>query len=79
MILGWLRRRRAYRDAIEAEIERLIAVHGNDAYQVAYERARDRGLSDAERRWAFDVRRVFAKRIGHEIGLDTATRWLERH
>jgi hypothetical protein len=77
-MLRWLRRRREFKQAVEAEIERLIARHGEHAFEVAYSRARERVQTEEDRRFNQAVRREFAKRLGITYGLDTATRMLMR-
>lgn len=77
-MLGWLRRRRAFVQAVEVEIAGLVARHGEHAFDVAYSRARELVQSEEDRRFNQAVRRRLAKRLGIEYGLDTATRMLMR-
>lgn len=77
-MLRWLRRRREFKQAVEAEIASLVARHGEHAFEVAYSRAREPVQTEEDRRFNQAVRREFAKRLGITYGLDTATRMLMR-
>jgi len=78
-IAGWRRRRRETAALLERDAIELIAEHGVQAYGVARWRAHqiDRGkvLDDSRSggHWRAVSRRV-AKLVGHEVGLDNATR-----
>ena len=81
MIL-WLHRRREAARLANADAEALIRDHGAAAYWEARRRARDVILPDGtthQGRTPAHWRRValvVAKRTGHAVGLDTATRML---
>lgn len=77
-MLGWFRRRRERRALTESEADRLLSVHGKEAWGVIYNRSRDRTRSDRDREEAYRVRRVIEKRLGLPARVDTATRFLER-
>jgi hypothetical protein len=75
-MLAWFKRRR---ELIAAEADELMEAYGNDAYRIA------RGISRAARaandaridRFYSAVAKEIAKFTGFEIGLDTATRYLD--
>ena len=79
-MLKWLRRRQQAERLAQADAEALIRDHGGAAYSEARERERDVILPDGTThagRTPAHWRRValiVAKRTGHRIGLDTATR-----
>ena len=80
-MLQWLRRRRRQAERLaQADAEALIRDHGREAYGEARRRERDVILPDGTThagRTPAHWRRValiVAKRTGHKIGLDTATR-----
>jgi hypothetical protein len=83
-IVLWFRRRREAALLVGADAEALIRDHGGAAYWEARRRERDVILPDGTthhgrtpahwRRVALEV----AKRTGHAVGLDTATRMLSR-
>ena len=82
MIIPWLHRRREAARLANADAEALIRDHGSAAYWEARRRERDvilpdgtthRGRTPAHWR---RVALVVAKRTGHAVGLDTATRML---
>ena len=82
MIIHWLRRRWEAARLAAADAEALIRDHGGAAYWEARRRARDVILPDGTTRqgrtpehW-HRVARITAKRAGHAVGLDTATRML---
>lgn len=82
----WLRARKtakAVRAAlVEADAQDLIARFGEDAYHVARDRARDARTGATvdgnrpARHWAVVKLRI-AELTGKEVGLDTATRYLQ--
>jgi hypothetical protein len=83
MIL-WLHRRREAARLVNADAEALIRDHGDAAYWEARRRVRDVILLDGtthqgrtQAHW-HRVARIAAKRTGHAVGLDTATRMLMR-
>ena len=81
-IVLWFRRRREAARLVNADAEALIREHGGAAYWEARRRERDVILPDGTTHqgrtpphWR-RVALVVAKRTGHAIGLDTATRML---
>ena len=82
MIILWLHRRREAARLANADAEALIRDHGAAAYWEARRRARDvilpNGTTHQGRTQAHwrRVALVVAKRTGHAVGLDTATRML---
>lgn len=76
-MLGWLRK---YRERVKAEADEFLESFGDLAYaeaRLAARQARRRGDTKREK----FLRRVcteVAKRTDFEIGLDTATRYLEK-
>ena len=82
VIILWLHRRREAARLANADAEALIRDHGGAAYWEARRRERDVILPDGtthQGRTAAHWRRValvVAKRTGHPVGLDTATRML---
>ena len=80
MIILWLHRRREAARLANADAEALIRDHGGAAYWEARRRERDvispNGTTHQGRTAAHwrRVALVVAKRTGHAIGLDTATR-----
>ena len=82
MITLWLRRRREDAWRANADADALIRDHSDAAYWEARRRARDVILLDGtthQGRTPAHWRRValiVAKRTGHAVGLDTATRML---
>ena len=81
-IVLWFRRRREGARLVNAAAEALIRDHGGAAYREARRRERDVVLPDGtthQGRTPAHWRRVallVAKRTGHAVGLDTATRML---
>jgi hypothetical protein len=82
VIVEWFRRRRETAQLVQADAEALIRDHGQEAYAEARRRERDVVLPDGTTHqgrppahWRQVALRV-AKRTGHVIGLDTATRML---
>ena len=79
-MLSWLRRRRQAERLAQADAEALVRDHGAEAYGEARRRERDVILPDGTThagRTSAHWRRValiVAKRTGHKVGLDTATR-----
>lgn len=75
-MLNWLRKRR---ELIAAEADEFMETYGNDAYFKAREEARAaRGKGDHMReKFLAKVCIEIAKRTDFEIGLDTATRYLD--
>jgi hypothetical protein len=77
----WLKTRRARAELVRADAASLMARFGDGAYGEARTRmvqAQDGTVLDGNRpagHWSF-VRRRIADATGHEIGLDTATRYL---
>ena len=83
-MLQWLRRRREAERLAQADAEALILAHGGRAYAEARWRQRDAvppdGTAYAGRTRAHwrRVAQIVARMTGKRIGLDTATRMLER-
>jgi hypothetical protein len=77
----WLKNRRVRAELVRADAASLMARFGDCAYDEARKRMRqaDEGsILDGNRppgHWSL-VRRRIADETGHEIGLDTATRYL---
>jgi hypothetical protein len=83
-MLQWLRRRRQAERLAQADAEALVRDHGAEAYREARERERDVILPDGTThagRTPAHWRRValiVARMTGKRVGVDTATRMLER-
>ncbi len=83
-MLQWLRRRQEGRRLAQADAEALIHDHGGEAYSEARQRERDVILPDGTThagRTPAHWRRValiVARMTGKRVGVDTATRMLER-
>jgi hypothetical protein len=81
-IVLWFRRRREAARLANADAETLIRDHGGAAYWEARRRERDVILPDGTTHQGHSaahwrrVALVVAKRTGHTVGLDTATRML---
>jgi hypothetical protein len=81
-IVLWFRRRREAARQVNADAEALIRDHGRAAYWEARRRERDVILPDGTANQGHTpahwrrVALVVAKRTGHAVGLDTATRML---
>ena len=82
-MFGWLRRRRAAERLAQADADALIHDEGINAYSEARRRERDVVLPDGSthagrppEHWR-RVALIVAKRTGHRVGLDSATRYLE--
>ena len=83
-MLRWLRRRREAERLAQADAEAFIRDHGGRAYAEARWRQRDVVLPDGTthagrtpEHWR-RVAHIVARMTGKRIGLDTATRMLER-
>lgn len=77
MIRWWWQRRLEYRRLVVEEAGELIAQHGDAAYRAARDCAKQ-SRGRMARYWtkvAIDV----ARQTGREIGVDTATRYLNPH
>jgi hypothetical protein len=75
----WARQRSAYHDLVQAEARAFIEAHGDRAYQVAREvmrLARSRNDQKSEKHFS-QIALQIARLTNREIGLDTATRYLE--
>ena len=83
-MLQWLRRRRQAERLAQADAEVLVRDHGAEAYTEARERERDvilpNGTTHAGRTPAHwrRVALIVARMTGKRVGVDTATRMLER-
>ncbi len=81
--LQWLGRRQQAERLAQADAEALMRDHGREGYRVARQRERDVILADGTThagRTPAHWRRValiVAKRTGHRVGLDTATRMVK--
>lgn len=75
-MLSWLRKRR---ELVAAEADEFMEAHGNNAYFQAREEVREARKDGDHFREKFlaKVCIEIAKRTDFEIGLDTATRYLE--
>ena len=85
MMLRWIRRRQDARRLAQLDAEALIRDHGAEAYREARERERDVILTEGGTTYAGRtpahwrrVALIVARRTGKRVGLDTATRMLER-
>jgi hypothetical protein len=77
-MFSWWRRRNERQKQVIRDADNLMALFGERAYFEALARAhREEGQGLDSRYW-LAVRREVARRIGKEIGLDTATRYLSR-
>jgi hypothetical protein len=82
MLLRWFQRRKEAERLVKADAEALVRNNGHEAYWEARRRERDVILPDGtthQGRTPAHWRRValiVAKRTGHAIGLNTATRML---
>jgi hypothetical protein len=75
MILSWFKQRRAVR----IEALQLIDAHGpHKAWAMTYARSRQIEGSPAELQHALLVRRRVEKLTGIRLGVDTATRYLQK-
>jgi hypothetical protein len=63
-VFGFVKRRLELRRRAESEAERLIAMHGDDAWSVVHDRCRDHDRPREERAFAFKVRRIIERRLG---------------
>jgi hypothetical protein len=78
MVLGWWRRRQAYAATVRDQAAELIAQHADGAYRLARSAGRQSELDGRQAQFWAAVAQEIARRQGHETGLDTATRYLER-
>ena len=83
-MLQWLRRRRQAERLAQADAEALVRDHGAEAYREVRERERDVILPDGTTHagrtpahW-WRVALIVARMTGKRVGVDTATRMLER-
>jgi len=83
-MLQWLRRRREAHQLAQVDAEALVRDHGKRAYREARERERDVVLPDGTTHagrtpahWR-RVAQIAARLTGKRIGVDTATRMLDR-
>ena len=83
-MLSWLRRRQEAHRLARADAEALIRDHGSEAYSEARRRERDvilrDGTTHAGRTPAYwrRVALIVARMTGKRVGVDVATRMLER-
>ena len=76
-MLSWWRRRKERQQQVNRDADNLVALFGDGAYSEALARARNEVENGADPRHWFAVRREIARRIGKEVELDTATRYLD--
>ena len=77
-MLAWWRRRKERQRQVIKDADNLTALFGDAAYSAALGRAQHEDEAGGDSSHWFAVRREVARRIGRDIGLDTATRYLER-
>ncbi|MBV6486909.1 MAG: hypothetical protein GHHEDOFH_00846 [Pseudorhodoplanes sp.] len=79
-LLGFWRRRKAYRQQVRRKVEGLIDRCGEAAHEVARSRRIEalQQRNDPEHRFWCAVAHEIAKQTNREVGVDTATRYLER-
>ena len=77
-MLTWWRRRKERQQQVIRDADNLMALFGEGAYSATLSRARHEAKNDRDPRHWFAVRREIARRVGKDIGLDTATRYLGR-
>jgi hypothetical protein len=78
-MLKWWRLRQSDRERVTRQADELIALHRDDAYGIARDH-RIRTLQEQqqqEHRFWSAVARMIADRTRREVGVDTATRYLE--
>ena len=75
-MLSWWRRRKARQQKVIRDADNLMALFGERAYFEALARAQHEEGQGLDSRYWLAVRREIARRIGKEVGLDTATRYL---
>jgi len=77
-MLGWWHRRKTFREQVTRAADELMAQHGCLAYETARQhRIRTLTADHKEHRFWCAVASEIARRRGHVVGLDTATRYLE--
>jgi hypothetical protein len=77
-MFSWWRRRKERRQQVIRDADNLMALFGDRAYAEALRRARHEDETGRDPSHWFAVRREIARRVGKEVGLDTATRYLGR-
>lgn len=77
-MLSWWRRRKECEQQVIRDADNLMVLFGERTYSEALARARHEDENDRDPRHWFAVRREIARRVGKDIGLDTATRYLGR-
>ena len=77
MLTSW-RRRKERQQQVSRDADNLMALFGDGAYSAALTRARHEDEMGADPSHWLAVRREIAKRVGKDVGLDTATRYLGR-
>lgn len=78
-MLGWFQRRAEFRERVARKANEFMVRHGEYAYDIARDyriQALDFGQREEHRFWS-QISKVIADRTRREIGLDTATRYLE--
>jgi hypothetical protein len=73
-MLSWWRRRKEREQQVIRDADNLEALFGDGAYSEAVARARLEDENGADPSHWFAVRREIDRRVGKEVGLDTATR-----
>jgi hypothetical protein len=77
-MLSWWRQRKERQQQVSRDSDNLMAQFGDRTYSEALARARHEDENDRNPCHWFAVRREIAKRIGKEVRLDTATRYVNR-
>jgi hypothetical protein len=74
----FLRKRHVERERAASEADHLIALFGGPGYEVA-RRHRRRTLGYVQHAFWCEVARIIADRTHRNVGLDTATRYIDDH
>jgi hypothetical protein len=77
-MLSWWRRRKERQQQVSQDADNLIVLFSERAYSAALARARHEDENEGDPSHCFAARREIARRVGKEVGLDTATRHLGR-
>jgi hypothetical protein len=73
---SWWRQRKVSQQQVIRDADNLMALYGEGAYSAALARARHDDERGCDPDHWFRVRREIARRIGKDVGLDTATRYI---
>jgi hypothetical protein len=77
-LIAWFRKRRATKERVNREADRLLKVHGAmGAWQFMFRQSRDMTMQPEFREFALKVRREIEHRTRIKTQVDTATRYLE--